>query len=67
MAVLIPDMQMPKSCGECRFLCGEDDLCYAVENGMTPANNGRSDWCPLVEIPKRSVDDKLLEESGFEL
>ena len=69
MGVYILDMEMPKSCGACRFnnviddfrcmaLPKDDDEAYfdiAVEDGV------RDEKCPLVEIP----EDARWQEGSF--
>lgn len=55
MSVLIKDMQMPKSCSECRFF--RDTWCYAFKaddwrNAYNkPPEGERLNNCPLVSIP----------------
>ena len=65
MPVLI-NMPRPTGCGECRF---EDGLYCMAAMRETDYTNVRADWCPLVEVrkPRRKPDDRMLEESGFEL
>lgn len=69
MAVLIPDMQMPSWCGECRFCV--DNWCYCVppeKRQPAVSISGKPRWCPLVEIHTRKTPDYiLLEEAGMEL
>lgn len=69
MSVLIKDMEMPTSCESCP--CKTSDAFGGLgcqTTGYIPlrkANQGRPDWCPLVEIPPhgRLIDaDKLKEE-----
>ena len=65
MSVLIKGMDMPQWCGECRFAV--DGWCYAYgkPNVEALSNDGITNWCPLVEVPKhgRFVDaDKFIEK-----
>lgn len=52
MSVLIKDMGMPNKCEECPFFdadfggCGVTNYFIIRKRGK-----GRSDWCPLVEVP----------------
>ena len=54
MSILIPGMEMPDSCNHCRFAV--DGWCYAYgkPNVDALANDGVTNWCPLVPIPKHS-------------
>jgi len=61
------NMEMPKSCDDCRLNNGIS--CYAVpeytEDGVVGRTDDRPDWCPLVFVPKhgRLVDaDALMNE-----
>ena len=74
------DMEMPRSCGDCRF-CRTEVFgcvyCDAYENygkEISPCTKlqlfaGRKDWCPLVETEDRTwhvvTDGDLPEEKGF--
>ena len=51
MGVYIPNMEMPEHCGECRFAV--DGWCYAYgkPNIDALANDGRTNFCPLVPVP----------------
>lgn len=51
MGVYIPDMEMPTDCGHCRFAI--DGWCYAYgkPNIDALANDGRTNFCPLVPVP----------------
>lgn len=51
MGVYIPNMKMPEHCGECRFAV--DGWCYAYgkPNIDALANDGRTNFCPLVPVP----------------
>ena len=64
MSILIKGMEMPEHCGVCRFAV--DGWCYAYgkPNIDALANNGRTNFCPLVHVPEhgRLIDaDELLE------
>lgn len=52
MSVLIKGMKMPKDCTECRFAV--DGWCYAYgrPNIEALANYERTNFCPLVPVPK---------------
>ena len=62
MGVYIPNMKMPEHCGECRFAV--DGWCYAYgkPNIDALANDGRTNFCPLVPVPPhgRLVDADAL-------
>lgn len=59
MSIIIKGMNMPKSCGECRFNNGI--MCYALPDYMDDIirewKEKKSD-CPLIEI-----DDDLLKKA----
>lgn len=68
MGVYIKDMEMPKSCSECRFFV--DAWCYAFEKEdwrnayNKPPKSERLNNCPLVPVPAhgRLIDaDELLQ------
>ena len=70
MTVLINDMDIPKCCNSCHFNIGP--FCNAAVTNhytlITEKDKVRPTWCPLTDIrvqPK--TDNKLLEDSGFEL
>lgn len=78
MAVLIKGMEMPENCGECPFykkgfaLPDYHRFCTItkkemVQDAWVKFYKERHESCPLVEIRHNKPDDKLLEESGFEL
>ena len=51
MSILIPDMEMPKSCNDCRFAV--DGWCYAYPkqaNGDALNKRIRPDWCPMIQV-----------------
>ena len=60
MSVLIKGMEMPKSCGECRFLLYRHymPVCfitreipsYPLSETLEQALSKRMDWCPLEEV-----------------
>ena len=60
MSILIKDMEMPKSCAECRF-CGE--YCYAKGD----ENKHSKLPCPLVSVPPhgRLIDADVFTELMF--
>ena len=52
MSILIKGMEMPDNCHVC--IAGYGGCCYlapAEADGICP-DNGRADFCPLIEIPK---------------
>lgn len=51
MGIYLPNMEMPKSCSECRFAV--DGWCYAYgkPNVDVLSDKGRTNWCPLVYVP----------------
>lgn len=64
MGVYIPNMKMPEHCGVCRFAV--DGWCYAYgkPNIDALANDGRTNFCPLVPVPPhgRLIDADALAE-----
>lgn len=63
MAILIPNMEMPKSCFFCHLYKGESldpkgrrgyFICAVTK--IQPPLNIRPSWCPLVEVPIKEVD-----------
>lgn len=64
MGVYIKGMEMPEHCGVCRFAV--DGWCYAYgkPNIDALANDGRTNFCPLVPVPPhgRLIDAGKLEE-----
>lgn len=52
--ILIKDMEMPKTCGECRF--SVDGWCYAIASNddqpgyIKPYEKAK--WCPLIGVPE---------------
>ena len=67
MSILIKGMEMPKTCGECRF--SVDGWCYAIASNddqpgyIKPYEKAK--WCPLVPVPPhgRLIDaDALLAD-----
>ena len=64
MSILIKGMEMPKTCGECRF--SVDGWCYAIANNddqpgyIKPYEKAK--WCPLVPVPPhgRLIDADVL-------
>ena len=67
MGVYIPNMKMPEHCGECRFAV--DGWCYAYgkPNIDALANDGRTNFCPLVPVPPhgRLIDGDVAEAICF--
>lgn len=61
------NMEMPKSCDDCRLNNGIS--CYAVpeytEDGVVGRTDDRPDWCPLVPVPPhgRLIDADALIDS----
>lgn len=67
MSVLIKGMKMPISCHEC--VAGYGGFCFVAppESDANCPNEGRPEWCPLIEIPPhgRLIDaDALIEKYG---
>lgn len=50
--IAIEDMEMPKSCGNCRF--SKDGWCFAQEAWDTRYEDVRegcrTEWCPLLDL-----------------
>lgn len=69
MSVYIPNMEMPTSCNECRFAV--DGWCYAYGNPNIDAlaNDGRTNFCPLVPVPPhgRLIDGDIAEVISYSL
>lgn len=65
MAVLIPDMDFPKRCGDCSFCVSftdkiTDELyynCVHLFANISDTESKRSD-CPLVEVEESRVEEK---------
>lgn len=55
MAVIITDMDMPKSCGNCRFITARNG-CIANEKAQIISFREVSDDCPL-----KSADEMIAE------
>lgn len=62
MGVYIRDMDMPDSCNHCRFAV--DGWCYAYgkPNVDALANNGVTNWCPLIPVPEHG---RLIDAEEF--
>ena len=64
MSVLIKDMEMPETCGECRF--SVDGWCYAIaSNDDQPGYikpYEKTKWCPLCLVPPhgRLIDADIM-------
>lgn len=80
MAILIPNMEMPRGCQTCRFMTdcsgceGYSDSCILLEDDTSfleweDQPETRPEYCPLVEVKDRRRDpemDKLMEDAGWE-
>lgn len=70
---MIRDMQLPETCEDC--FCyrhnAEYDHAHCCISSVNVLGHGKArlNNCPLVYIPDRNtlIDDKLLEDAGFEL
>lgn len=63
MGVYIPNMEKPKSCGECKFFCGLGYGFHCYLNGKHITFIGEvEDFCPLIEI-----DDTVWENEKYKL
>ena len=56
MGIYLPNMEMPKNCGECPFIFtswGIEYYCHLAESSTSAEYVGREKManCPLVEIP----------------
>ena len=67
IGVYIKGMEMPATCQECEFAVPGVDSAYCERHEKTAmdfsvAENGRPNWCPLVEVPPngRLIDADLL-------
>lgn len=74
MSIILKGIDMPKSCGECKFFCGLGYGSHCYLNGKHITFIGEvEDFCPLVEIPTphgRLVDidkvkDKLSDQIPY--
>ena len=63
MGVYINGMEMPEHCGVCRFAV--DGWCYAYgkPNIDALANDGRTNFCPLIPIPPHG---RLIDADAYE-
>ena len=52
MSVVIPGMEMPKNCWECPCFVSDGWFCN-LDDEYRDVCDGRPDWCPLVELPKK--------------
>lgn len=73
MAILIPDMEMPKRCSECRLSEGDtmDGLCHAAERWFDDEyfrwymyqegdiDESKPANCPLIEIKTRAPNPDM--------
>lgn len=59
-------IDMPERCSMCKFLQKETEKCrYCRELGldcsvgeyMKSTPNGKADWCPLKEVPKKMAEE----------
>lgn len=64
MSVLIKGMKMPISCHEC--VAGYGGFCFVAppESDANCPNEGRPEWCPIIEIPThgRLIDADELQK-----
>ena len=53
MSLYIPGMELPTSCGKCKFHkpVYHTQYCIIAERNCAP-HETRKDWCPLVKIPR---------------
>ena len=76
MSVLVKNMKMPESCGECRMTT-DACFCSAMPKefcGYADYDEKRPDWCPLVELPEKhkrlvefiDVETRIDEDTGTE-
>jgi len=69
MSILIKGMEMPTSCGECRFAV--DGWCYAYgkPNIEALSTYERANFCPLVAVPAhgRLIDADAVQETVLKL
>ena len=60
MAILIKDMEMPKSCSECPMYSRYESCCLLESNGCVDRYNYDfnliPDWCPLSEVSELCED-----------
>ena len=67
MSILIQGMEMPQNCRTCPMLF--DGHSYRWCNitgeslGIEEADNGRNEYCPLIELPPHG---RLISENGEE-
>lgn len=61
----------PKRCSMCKFMRNTDEeyhYCrvlgfdYQVDDYMMSTLNGKSDWCPLVDLPEKMNADDYLDD-----
>ena len=65
-AVLV--MDMPEDCTMCKFWNSKDDECYAtgVEELSLNSEEAKPDWCPLRELPEKSVHPEHCDNGRFD-
>lgn len=66
------DMKMPKNCVECRFGQRECGFCHAATANFVgyvyqSEDEGRPDWCPLVEVGSPKEMQGRWERVGFDI
>lgn len=65
--IYIPDMELPKSCSDCRFCAGK--WCYVIPEYEWQIDScrpdRRPDWCPLIPVPDhgRLIDADAMRAS----
>ena len=72
MGIYLPNMEMPKNCGECPFIFtswGIEYYCHLAESSTSAEYVGREKMtnCPLIELPPhgRLIDIKSVEYGKF--
>ena len=72
MGIYLPNMEMPKNCGECPFIFtswGIEYYCHLAESSTSAEYVGREKMtnCPLIELPPhgRLIDIKSVEDGKF--
>lgn len=60
MSILIKDLQMPRTCGDCRFLIAKGKYpcwCSARDFAIKPSETDMRDGlCPLSEVPMTNAE-----------
>ena len=73
MGIYLPNMEMPKNCGECPFIFtswGIEYYCHLAKSSTSAEYVGREKItnCPLIEVPTphgRLIDIKSVEDGKF--